>query len=246
MEFKSRRDLLLKTLVLKQIGAGSQGICYLDSSNKLVYKIYHDFLCGYECQYNYHDIMQFKNIDNKTFVFPKEIIEIDNKVVGYIENYVSSKELTSVNPFKVSLDKLINCINKVYSDIETISENGVLTYDVMYNILYGNKFSIIDTDDYVIRDIDPTELFNTNKKRFDYVIYNFLIDNYFEEFVNSYRILKNMYKDKTTDIVIFIETFRYYLSEYVGYKVNKLGDAKECLNKVKVLEPNYIRDIKII
>ena len=88
-------------------------------------------------------------------------------------------------------------------------------------------------------------IFDLNKERFDYAIYNFLIDNLFEEFVRNYKILKNMYKDKDADVTLFIELLRKYLSEYVGYKISKLGDAKECVDKVKALDPCYIRDIKL-
>ena len=246
MEFKSKKDLLLKIKFLKEIGRGSQGICCLDKNNSLVYKIFYQFLDNSVIEkYSYSEIMQFSNIKNNTYVFPKDVLTVDNDIVGYIENYVSSKELTSVNPIKVSLDKLINCINKVYSDIETISENGVLTYDVMYNILYKDKFNIIDSDEYVIRDNDPSYLFDLNKERFNYAIYNFLVDNYFDEFIRNYKILNNMYKYKEADVTVFIELLRKNLSEYIGFEVNKLGDAKECINKVKVIYPNYIRDIKL-
>ena len=142
MKFKSKRDLLLKTLVLKEIGEGSQGICYLDRSNKLVYKIYHEFFDGYAIDYNHTNIEQFCNIDNNTYIFPKDVIEVDNKVVGYIEPYVNSKDLSSINPLMINLDKLIKNIDNVRSDIETISEYGIQTYDVTYNVLYKNKFNI--------------------------------------------------------------------------------------------------------
>ena len=51
-----------------------------------------------------------------------------------------------------------------------------------------------------------------------------------------------MYKDKDVDVVIFIKLFRQYLSEYIGFEVNKLSDAKKCMNKVKTKTPNYIRE----
>ena len=111
----------------------------------------------------------------------------------------------------------------------------------MYNILYKNKFNIIDTDEYTYKDIDPNILFEMNKQRFDYAIYNFLVDGYFNYFINSYPKLKNMYKDKNIDVVIFIEILRKYLSEYIGDEVNKLSDARECLNKRNLLVNNYIR-----
>lgn len=245
MKFKSKRDLLLKTLVLKEIGEGSQGICYLDRSNKLVYKIYHEFFDGYAIDYNHTNIEQFCNIDNNTYIFPKDVIEVDNKVVGYIEPYVNSKDLSSINPLMINLDKLIKNIDNVRSDIETISEYGIQTYDVTYNVLYKNKFNIIDSDEYVIKDIDPSILIERNNNNFDYAIYLFLVNNYFDEFVNSYKVLKEMYQDKICDVTIFIEVLKKYLSEYIGDEVNKLNDAKECMNKVKTLDPFYIRDMKI-
>ena len=103
----------------------------------------------------------------------------------------------------------------------------------MYNILYKNKFNVIDTDDYVIKDVDPSTLIDMNNQMFDYAIYDFLIDNFFNDFVDSYTLLKNMYKDRTGDVTIFIKYLRKFLSEYVGYEINKLGDAKECVDKVK-------------
>lgn len=245
MNFKSKGELLLKLRSFKNIGEGSQGVCYLDKNNGIVYKIYHEFLDDYECNYNSKDIMQFSNIKNNTYIFPKDIISVKDKIVGYIEPYINSKDLTNINPLKVSLDKLIININKARTDIEAISESGVVTYDVMYNTLYKNKFNVIDTDEYVIRDIDPLLIFDINKERFDYVIYNFLIDNYFYEFVNGYKILRNMYKDKNTDVIIFIKILRKYLSEYVGYEITKLGDAKKCIDKVKTLYPSYVRNIKL-
>ena len=243
MEFKSKKELLYKTIFLKEIGEGSQGICYLDKINNVVYKIYYDFLYYNEYNYNYQDIMKFSDIKNNTYVFPKDVICVNNKVVGYIEPYANSKDLTKINPLKISLDKLITNINKVRDDIELISERGILTYDVMYNVLYKNKFNVIDSDDYAIRDLDPSYLFDVNKERFDYAIYCFLIDSLFEEFVRNYKILKNMYKDKDADVTLFIELLRKYLSEYIGDEVNKLGDARKCMNKVKSMYPNYIRDI---
>lgn len=246
MNFNNRSELMNKLNSLKPLSFGSQGMCYLDGNNNLVYKIYHQFLDDYKhIKYNYDYIMRFSNVSNNTYIFPKDVIEVNNKIVGYIMNYIDSKDLFSVNPLLVKLERLITNINNVSIDIEHISDNGILSYDVMYNILYKTNFNIIDTEEYMYKDIDPNILYVMNKQRFDYAIYNFLVDGYFNEFVNSYRELKNMYKDKSVDVVIFIELLRKYLSEYIGDEVSKLNDAKECMNKRKVLEPFYIRDIKI-
>ena len=133
--------------------------------------------------------MKFSGIKNNTYMFPKDVVKVNGIIVGYVKSYVNSKDLTSINPFRISLDKLVNSINNVRSDIEIISENGVLTYDVMYNIIYKNKITIIDTDDYEVKDIDPIALMERNNYNLDYAIYNFLIDNIFDDFVNSYLII---------------------------------------------------------
>lgn len=246
MYFNNKSELISKLNSLKILLSGSQGECYLDKNNKLVYKIYHQFLDNYDdIKYNYNEVMRFSNVSNNTYIFPKDIIDVNDEIVGYTMDYVSAKDLSSINPLLVKLDRLITNINNVSIDIEHISDNGILSYDVMYNILYKTKFNVIDTDEYMYKDIDPNILFEMNKQRFDYALYNFLVDGYFNEFVNSYRKLKNMYKDKSVDVVIFIELLRKYLSEYIGDEVSKLNDAKECMNKRKVLEPFYIRDIKI-
>ena len=103
MKFKSKGELLLKLRSFNSIGEGAQGICYLDINNKLVYKIYHDFLDDYKCNYNYLDIMRFSNIKNNTYIFPKDVIYVKDEIVGYIEPYVNNKDLTKINPLKVSL-----------------------------------------------------------------------------------------------------------------------------------------------
>ena len=251
MNFKSKGELLLKLRSFRKIGEGSQGVCYLDKNSGIVYKIFNqvfdDSLDSYLYYYKYNrqDIMKFGNIKNNTYIFPSNVIYVQDEIVGYIEPYVNSKDLTKISPLRISLDKLITNINKVRIDIEKISECGILTRDVMYNILYKNKFNVIDTDDYVIKDVDPSTLIDMNNQMFDYAIYDFLIDNFFNDFVDSYTLLKNMYKDRTGDVTIFIKYLRKYLSEYVGYEINKLGDAKECVDKVKALDPCYIRDIKL-
>ena len=246
MHYNNRSELITKLKHLKALSSGSQGECYLDKNNKLVYKIFHQFLDNYDyIKYSYDDIMRFSNVLNNTYIFPKDVIEVNNEIVGYTMDYVSANDLSSINPLSVNLDRLITNINNVSIDIEHISDKGILSYDVMYNILYKTKFNVIDTDEYMYKDIDPNILFEMNKQRFDYAIYNFLVDGYFSEFVNSYRKLKSMYKDKCVDVVIFIELLREYLSEYIGDEVNKLNDAKECMNKVKTFDLFYIRDIKM-
>ena len=113
----------------------------------------------------------------------------------------------------------------------------------MYNILYGNRFYVTDFDEFSYTDKDPKILEEKNNKNFNYELYYFLIDSYFDDFINEYRVLNKMYKDQE-DIISFIELLKKYLSEYVGYEIKKLNDASICLNKRKNKEYSYQRLLK--
>ena len=100
MDFKSKGELLLKLRSFKNIGEGSQGVCYLDKNSGIVYKIFNqvfdDSLDSYLYYYKYNrqDIMKFGNIKNNTYIFPSDVIYVQDEIVGYIEPYVNSKDLT--------------------------------------------------------------------------------------------------------------------------------------------------------
>ena len=92
-------------------------------------------------------------------------------VVGYIYDYVIGRELCSINPLNISLDKFDNNLEIVSRYIKIISDFGVRTYDVMYNILYGNRgFSVIDSLEYVFSFENSEELYRVNAKNFNYGI----------------------------------------------------------------------------
>lgn len=246
MNFSNIDIMLLRLKDLKEIGLGSQGICYLNESTNEVYKIFHqafDNDTEYKITYSKNDLMKFSHIINKTFIWSKDIISINDDIVGYINNFVKSKPLHKIDPLKINLDKFIKSIELAKRDINIISQNGVLTYDLMYNILYGNRFYVTDFDEFSYTDKDPKILEEKNNKNFNYELYYFLIDSYFDDFINEYRVLNKMYKDQE-DIISFIELLKKYLSEYVGYEIKKLNDASICLNKRKNKEYSYQRLLK--
>ena len=179
-------------------------------------------------------MLRFSNIKNKTFIWAKDVIIVNNEIVGYISNYVNAKSLYKINPLLINLNKFSNSISKAKKDIEIISNNGIKTFDVMYNILYGkNGFSIIDYDEYCYSNFDSKKLYNINCDNFNLEIMYFLIDNYFDEFISNYKDLKEMYKKSGVDINCFIDLFIKYLKEETGKEIVRLNDAKQCLNKKK-------------
>ena len=243
MHFRTREELLhFLNDNLFYIGGGSVGECYLDAKNKIVYKIFIAYL--EENESVYYDMDKFKDLKSSTFIFPKDEILVNGKIVGYTAKYVKSHPLYSYNPLLIKLDSLEEKIKKAKKDVNTLSNNSIRIYDVPYNILYGDSIKIIDTDDYSINRIyNQKALKNINSKAFDLEFYWFLVDNYFNEFVAQDKKLDELYNGKEEDILLFLKLFRKKLSEYTGDEVKKLNSCKKCLNKKKQFIPLYIRKI---
>ena len=164
--------------------------------------------------------------------------------MGYINSFVNAKPLYKINPLRINLKKFEKCIKNVQKDIKILSDNSILTYDIMYNILYGSRFFVTDFDEFNYSNLETKKLEQINNRNFNYELYYFLIDGYFDEFINDYDNLKKLYQEKDDDILYFINLFRKYLSEYVGKEIITLNDAPKCLNKVKknmIYQRDYIK-----
>ncbi len=244
MNFNSRKELIdfLKNNCY-DLGRGSQGIAYYNFKDNNVYKIFYEFFDNEIVdEYGKEQILKFNNIVNDTFIWAVDTIQVAGDLVGYKTPYIKDKSLYQQDPLTVNLDYFITHIKKAKADIELISKNKILTFDIMYNILYGQKISIIDHLDYSVSNDDYELLYQRNNNNFDLEIYFFLVDSYFNEFVNSYSDLKELYNSKQEDVLLFLKLFRKYLSEYMGKYIITLGDAQSC---VDTKDPKflYLRDI---
>ena len=247
MEFKSKEELLMFLKSLRMIGFGSQGTCYLNKKTGKVYKIFNQFIEDFmddKIIYTKKELMKFSTIKNKTFLWALDTISVKDEIVGYINSFVNAKPLYKINPLRINLNKFEKCIKNVQEDINILSDNSVLTYDIMYNILYGSRFFVTDFDEFNYSNLETKKLEQINNRNFNYELYYFLIDGYFDEFINDYDNLKKLYQEKDDDILYFINLFRKYLSEYVGKEIITLNDAPKCLNKVKknmIYQRDYIK-----
>lgn len=233
MNFDNINDLILYLKKLRELGSGSQGIVYHDKKNKKAIKIY-DSVLDYDeyILYKENEILRFGTIKNGTYIFPDEVVKLNNKVIGYISRYVSGKSLYMLNPLLIKLDNFSCAIKQVIDDTKIITDMDIATHDVMYNIIYGNnKFHIIDTDEYSysIRSYDV--LLKHNILNFDLSIKYFLVDNLFDEFVQDNKLLKEMYNDNTCSSLDFLKAFRKLLSEYSEKNIETLCQAKKYVNK---------------
>ncbi len=232
---KNNFDLYLKRLFF--LGMGSQGICYLDKKNKIVYKIFHGYFDDEDEGYTADDILKFSGIRNNTFIWPSDVVYANGRIIGYTMPYVSSVNLCDTDLLSTNLNLLEKAIDKSYCDIEILTKNNVCLYDVMYNILYSNgKINVIDSMEYNFGNASLKE----NMAAFDAEIRYFLVDNYFDEFVNNDILLREMYHDKKNVTSLeFLRMFRNKLSEYIGTDIDKLEKAKKLVMKLD--DPYYIR-----
>ena len=226
---KNNFDLYLKRLFF--LGMGSQGMCYLDKKNKIVYKIFHGYFDDEDEGYTADDILKFSGIRNNTFIWPSDVVYANGRIIGYTMPYVSSVNLCNTDLLSTNL----NLLDK--KSIEILTKNNVCLYDVMYNILYSNgKINVIDSMEYNFGNASLKE----NMAAFDAEIRYFLVDNYFDEFVNNDILLREMYHDKKNVTSLeFLRMFRNKLSEYIGTDIDKLEKAKKLVMKLD--DPYYIR-----
>ena len=221
MNFVSDNQLyqFLKEPQIKLLDSGSQGQCYHDRSNNRVYKIFNGFFdVEDKIDYNSEDILKFSKVLNSTYIWASDVITVNNEVVGYVTPYIRGVNLCRINPLNIDMVKLIYDLENVYKDNVTISKNGIVAYDVMYNILYGKKgINIIDTDDYNFNYFGRSyeEILKINNRNINYAFKVFLVDNYFDEFVNRFYELREMYNDLDLESTIFILELQRKLSEYL-------------------------------
>lgn len=237
MVVKDKEEFLIYLNSLRFLGLGSEGIAYYDIRKKFVLKIYHDCFSDEfkECKYITKDeVLRFSEIINKTFIFPQEEIIYDDYVIGYITSYQKGKTIDEINPLRINFQDFINSAIKVDDDIKILSENNILTFDVLYNTMYGGKkISVIDPTEYCFSRYSHEKLLDINRKNFNTGIILFLIDSYFDEFVSNNKELSELYRDKKQNIKYFLTSFKKYLSEYVGTDITKLQEAKKAMNKEK-------------
>lgn len=247
MLFKSKKSLFNYLLKLIRIGSGSQGVCYLDKANGKIYKIFHDFYDDdleeeFKVNYTKEEFTKFSKISNDTYVFPEEIIMVGFKVCGYITKYARGLDFCGINPFTINLDTFTSDIINAHQGVKQLSQDQIMSYDVLYNILYGvNGFKIIDTTDYSFTDLDYQALHKQNKEYFDRAVKLFLVSNLFNSFVNTQKDLKEMYKD--ADSLEFLKLFRQRLSEQLGNEVLYLRDAKDLAKHTR--NTDYIRTLTL-
>ena len=108
----------------------------------------------------------------------------------------------------------------------------------MYNILYSKgKINVIDTMEYSKRNVTLKE----NSEGFNLELKYFLVDNLFNNFVNSNSFLRDLYDSKDANALELLNELKRKLSEYVGFEITMLNEVRMLTSKID--RPKYIREI---
>lgn len=250
MNFTSRKELdrFLNSLILLDT-VGSQGVTYVDSKKKLVYKISH---CYFDNELEYIDfssesVSQFKNIESKAFIFPSDVITLNGVVVGFIMAYAPGVNLFKLNPLGINLDWFLKKLSETIEAIKIISKQKVNCYDMMYNILLGKQFYFIDTLEYTLRNRSFNDLVHNNLIPFNLEVMYFLVDSIFNNIIKDSKILTEMLESKGEgiSILVFVQELREYLKSLVKSDIITLNDARMFLDDPRS-DATYIRDCRII
>lgn len=108
MVFKSIKELNYYIKVnCVFISFGSKGTTYYDKTSNRVIKIFDMTLSDSDYEYfEYSDLdfLRFKNAINSTYLFPIDIICLEDRVVEYITEMAKGSSLFRINPLSVNLD----------------------------------------------------------------------------------------------------------------------------------------------
>ena len=247
MEMKNKEEFKRYLSSLKELGFGSSGVTYYDTKRSKVIKVSHDYL-NEGISYYSEDILAFKDCQNNAYIFADDSIVIDDKIVAYTMTFAPGKPLYMTDPLRIKYDNFMNAVINSMTDVEKISNYGVESFDVIYNMMYSSKkLSIIDQDEYSLSKMkmEDSVLLKYNFYQFNTSVMLFLIDSYFDNFVSDNKVLHEMYNSKDVNIKEFLILFKKSLSEYASKEIVTLNDAKGALDKRKIVK-KYIRNIRCI
>ncbi|MBP3634846.1 MAG: hypothetical protein J6J17_00085 [Bacilli bacterium] len=224
---------------LLYLGTGSEGVCKRLNKREIM-----KYLNGPDNRnLSEEDILKYKNIEQKTYIFAHKVFYIDDVLSGYITRYSKGKNLIEINRDKILFDKIINGCKIVEEDTKILSDSGIKTCDILFNILYQNGvFNIIDTCEYNNSDIQSDLLYKKNISIFNYSILEFLIKDRFYRFVFSSNELSKYYDsvENGESIVPFLKLLKQRLSEYCDKEVKTVESAGKAISLChKSIYPQY-------
>lgn len=164
---------------IKQIGVGSEGKAFLVPGNKVL-KVFNP---GHREDEDFiKKVITTQDIQADSFLLPETIFVLNGEFYGYTSRYFgknlapfNAKDLMGPDEFitdfsepslrEIDFDKIFKAREKLIEDLRLLSQERILVFDTLSNMLYdGTKFGAIDTI-YWSREAGNT--FDENIRRVD-------------------------------------------------------------------------------
>lgn len=192
--FNSYDEFVLyrKSKTIRELGAGSEGSCYLGSDG-FAYK---DLTNGFSKRdYILENVITSSECDNKSFAFPHILFAVNNELVGYTTNVVkkditNEKYLSTYGIDHIDFNKLYNAYQVLYEDSIKLAEQGISIIDLSFNLMFdGEKFTAVDTCEYFYT---PEDCIKHNTESVDDAVKNlftiYALFNFDEELDTSLNV----------------------------------------------------------
>ena len=181
----------------KFIGIGTTAICYLMQDGNVI-KVFRDTFNTrllFERKDIFDHFVKLCDLGNESYIAPRELLVKDRKVIAYTYPYVKAKTLLFLSKKTKVRDTLRN-YNRLINDTKEISNMNYKLYDTTNrNILFNDRFNIID--------IDRGKFLNNNESKcYDLKKYNI------RQIVDTY--MRKLFGINNID---FYNFYNYYLDE---------------------------------
>lgn len=162
------------------IGVGTTARCYMAKDGNVIkkYKNNYDSIKLLNQPNFIENLEGINSISNEYIIGPKKLLYIDNKMSGYIYEYVKSNDICKINS-STKLSTLFKNFEIVLDNIKRISDENFLLQDIHgKNILfYKDIYYFIDLDrGYFTSAFDKDELYILNSRS----VLNTVIDSIYK------------------------------------------------------------------
>ena len=146
------------------LGEGAEGTCVLGVDG-YAYKIY-DGITDYE--YDIDNIVMSSDYNLKSFAFPNRLYVHDGELCAYRMKLIYPNLFDVENSDLIKKRDLLKAIDRYVKDLEIISRDGILTYELPYNLMFDGKYLVgVDTPSYKKTDHDT---FKENLEILEYAL----------------------------------------------------------------------------
>lgn len=159
LEFATKEEfkLYLKKNIVKRVGDGSEGTCFLLKDGSAL-KVYGDLDSDYEPYYHskiddikLEGIIMYNDVNIENFLFPEQLLLVAGKLRAYKTKFVANNRFGNyLSPQKIDFEKLIEAYYDFLEKTLIISKKSISYYDLPFNLIFNNKkLYAIDTIEYI-------------------------------------------------------------------------------------------------